>query len=348
MEPHSDLRMSYLSASAGAAIWVVLFVAALLGLSPLGSLESFFLLAPLVVTPLALALAARMLEPAPEPAALGAARVLQPFAALLATISFFFAPGPIAASLTGPWLLVGACAGLGGSLVIVRRDVLDSGLPRACAAAGLLYLPIGAFALALTRAGAAPLGFVEPIVLLTAVHFHFAAFAAPILAGATGRALGASTAPPFGRDGGRPSRAALAAYRTAAGGVVLGPALLASGWVLGLPALKMTAAFLLAASHLLLAAIAGTILPRLASPAARGLLAVAAGSAPVGMLLGAAYAAGEIWEPLSVGLPDMARVHGAANGLGFTLCGLVGWLAALRDAREPVRPRVAEREEVFP
>ena len=43
MEPHSDLRMSYLSASAGAAIWVVLFVAALLGLSPLGSLESFFL-----------------------------------------------------------------------------------------------------------------------------------------------------------------------------------------------------------------------------------------------------------------------------------------------------------------
>src|SRR5262249_41583619 len=130
-------------------------------------------------------------------------------------------------------------------------------------------------------------------------------------------------------------------------GTVIGPALLASGWILGSPTVKVAAALVLAASHLLLAAIAATIVPRLASPIARVLLAGASCAAPVGMFLAAADALGEIWEPVSVSIVDMARVHGAANGLGFTLCGLLGWLVAHAEAPELLQAPLAARKEVL-
>jgi hypothetical protein len=57
----------------------------------------------------------------------------------------------------------------------------------------MLYLPIGGAWLVASRLGIQPLGFGDTIVLLTAVHFHFAGFAAPVLAGLAGRTVAAGT-----------------------------------------------------------------------------------------------------------------------------------------------------------
>src|SRR4030095_7036112 len=55
--------------------------------------------------------------------------------------------------------------------------------------AGLLYLPVAGFWFVVYRLGIQPVGFGETIILLTVVHFHFAGFATPIIAGMTGRLL---------------------------------------------------------------------------------------------------------------------------------------------------------------
>ena len=53
----------------------------------------------------------------------------------------------------------------------------------------VLYLPVAGGWLVIYRLGIQPFAFGEMIVLLTAVHFHFAGFATPIIAGMSGRVL---------------------------------------------------------------------------------------------------------------------------------------------------------------
>jgi hypothetical protein len=56
-----------------------------------------------------------------------------------------------------------------------------------CLHAALVYWPVGCLWLVISRAGVNPLGFSDDIVLLTAVHFHYAGFAALTMLGMTGR-----------------------------------------------------------------------------------------------------------------------------------------------------------------
>jgi hypothetical protein len=51
------------------------------------------------------------------------------------------------------------------------------------------------------------------------------------------------------------------------------------------------------------------------------------------MVLAVAWAAGQHWDVPLLSVPDMVRTHGAANALGFVLCGL---LARRIDPREGV------------
>ena len=77
-----------------------------------------------------------------------------------------------------------------------ERFTLDEGLSRAVQTvfkqmfdAGLVYLAVGGGWTVLAWGGLRPLGFAAPIVLLTAVHFHYAGFALPLLTGLAGRNL---------------------------------------------------------------------------------------------------------------------------------------------------------------
>ena len=200
-------------------------------------------------------------------------------------------------------------------------------LKTACRIVSFMYLPIGCAWLTASRFGLSPMSFQEPIVLLTAVHFHFAGFAAPLLALAAGTAIEKKTFIPR------------RIFNVVAAGILAGPGLLAAGFVIG-PRLKLAMALLVACSEaglsLFFLALARSMRPRLAQM----FVAISALSVLCAMVLAGVWAIGEFPLQPFVHLDEMARFHGTANALGFILCGLVGWtLAACRVACPEGDPR---------
>jgi hypothetical protein len=272
-------------------------------------------LAPVVILPLGLALVPAGEEaPTAYGLASGAVLVAGPCALLAALL----APGPAAAALAAPWLAATLLVGLVGALRLRARGLWP--IRELALDAGMLYLPVGGVWLLASRAGVALLGFREPIVTFTAAHFHYAGFAAPVIAGLLGRALGEGAADRF--------------YRGVAGVVILGIPLVAAGIqfsrLLEFPAAiflslgMLGAAALLARTGLRLA-LAGPTVARFA-----GSLRILGGAALVfSMLLAALFAATgsatrESSEPL-IPYTQMAELHGVANALGFSLLVLLSF-----------------------
>jgi heme/copper-type cytochrome/quinol oxidase subunit 4 len=170
-------------------------------------------------------------------------------------------------------------------------------------------------------AGASRMG-QEPIVLLTAVHFHYAGFAAPLLARSTRIALARS----------RMRTKGAAFLNSIAVGVLVGPGMLAAGLLIG-PRVKLAAALVLALSEVGLALFFLFALRHSGDPRARLLIAVTAGSIVFSVVLSALWAVGEYPLQPFVHLAEMARLHGTANAFGFTLCGLLGWVRATTTMR---------------
>lgn len=276
----------------------------------LGPIEILFLVATVAVVPLALRLVARTGDRAGW--SLGGARWLQPGAAVAVVGSFLTRRGGTAAALAAPWLLLTLIVALHGfgRLRRDRRTAAELAID-----AGCLMLPVGGGWLVLSRLGATPLGFEEPLILLTAVHFHYAAFGTLVLTGMAGRAAGE----------GRLVRATTA-------GAIVAPPLLAAGITLS-PGLDLLAATILVVSLSALAVLTlARIAPRL--PAApRVLLTLSAMSLLAGMALALAYAVGEFTGIGLISLGRMARIHGPLNGLGFVLAGLLGWTLVPRNPR---------------
>ena len=257
-------------------------------------------LALAVVVPLALTLDER----APGPAL---ARLVT-LAGVTGSASFLFDEGAGAAAVAALWLATIA-------VLAVRqlpRAVVGAGpreLPMAIASA---YLVVGGVWFVLSRYGARPLGFGDDIVELTAVHFHYAGFVAPVLSFRLARWL--SEHEP---GSAAPARAAglavLAATPLTAAGITFEPALGAAGALLF--AGGLTTASVLTMRF---------VVPR-AAGAVRALLALSSLSVIVSMLLAVAYAAGQWLGTPAPSLPVMVRTHGALNALGFALAGLAGW-----------------------
>ena len=293
------------NAAVGAAVWLLVAGAALAERGPFWLIEVLFLLAPLVLVPLALA----RLEITGRGLAL-----LQPAAALAAAGAFLLPRGPAAAGLALPWFTFTLLLAGRGLRRLRNPGMADAA--EAAVTAALLYLPVGSVWLLVSRLGLQPLGFEEPIVLLTAVHFHYAGFVALVVTALCARALSPSW----------PRRAAVA-------GVMAGTPLLAAGITLS-PPLELVAAVVLAVSLAGMAcALLARVVPRASSAAAAGLLAVAGASSLVAMGFALAYAWGEFSEKPLVSLAQVARIHGCANALGFGLCGLLGFALDRRSAR---------------
>src|SRR5688500_1583025 len=95
--------------------------------------------------------------------------------AVLASASFFVDSGTVAAAMCVPWLALAMALGLekvGHPRTLVAR--LAFLLPHA-------YLVFGAGWLVISRYGGRPMDFPSVIVELTAVHFHYAGFVAPVI-----------------------------------------------------------------------------------------------------------------------------------------------------------------------
>lgn len=274
----------------------------------------------------------------------------------LGMASFAFPVGALAAALATPWLLATVLVGMLG----LSRLGLERG-PRSLAVlaldVGCLYLPIGGAWYWASRAGISPLGFHEPVVLFTATHFHFAGFAAPVVAGLVGIELGLGSAPADSQKGGpelaEPTSTALRRIHGLSACVVMGGVPLVAVGITVSRALEAPAAMLLGTGMLILASLlALTGLRRLfgpsndpsLDPASRGrlvsfrrrlsgLLFVLSGLSLVGsMMLAIAFtltgSAGRGAEASWIPYATMAAFHGIANAVGFAGCALLGFLVS--------------------
>jgi hypothetical protein len=260
-------------------------------------IDAVLVVALLLVVPLALSLGDRAVRGEAR-AAIAAGGV--------ASFSFLFAEGPAAAGLVVPWAVV--AAGLtwrrAGTLWRERWEPL----PEAVATSFLLA---GAGWLLLSRNGTTLLGFDPVIVELTAVHFHFAGFVAPIVTLQLVRLLK--------RTGSRHLTLAralvfaiLAATPVTAAGITFAPWLGAAGALLFAVALST-------ASVLTMASI------RRRDPGST-LLRVSSLSVLAPLVLAVAYAASSWLGTPAPSLRAMVLSHGLLNAFGFALCGVCGWM----------------------
>lgn len=304
----------------GGVIWLVWAVA----VGPQWT-AVLLLLSPFVLLPLGLRLASTT-ETGPDAPVLRRLARIAPAVAVTAASSFIPGPGPMAAVLSAPWLgftLAVALAGAGR--LLSRRTIADPGI---AADAGLLFVAVGGAWLTLSRAGLNPLGFSDAIVQLTAVHFHYAGFALPIVAGFTARRLRRSVLVPAGVITGVPLTA-------------LG--ITAGGWLEWVAATMMALAGMAVAGQLLRLAVARTVgrdggavdSESGGRAGARWLIAAAGVAllAGMGLALGWAWSIRFGWSFL--GLQSMAATHGSLNALGFGLLGLVGLNLIAADPAGP-------------
>lgn len=267
--------------------------------------EAALLLAAAVLLPLAWPLIVeRRDEDARAAGLLRLARRVRLPAALCLIAAFLLPPGTKAAALSLPWAVFAALCGTAG-LLRLRRDARRSAAEIALDL-GLAYMAGGAAWAVVSRYGLRPMQFEPIIVLLTAVHFHYAGFLLPLLSAAACRA-----APGIWS-------------RFAALGSVAGVPLLAAGFAFS-PPLELAAALLITAASVALAAVQLRLALRGRNPAALWLLTLSAVSLLSGMALAGAYAWGEYSGRRFLDIPSMLPLHGAVNGLGFALCGLLGW-----------------------
>ncbi len=213
--------------------------------------------------------------------------------------------GGLASAWMGLAILVAIVGVSGLSRPEARRD------PRAwTVTVALLYLPVGAGWLVMARMGLSPLGFDPMIVVLTAVHFHFAALVGPVLAA---RAAGVLE--------GRTRRVAIGSGLA----VVAAMPIVAAGLVVS-PGLALVGAVVLAVALLALAAVTLLgVVPALRRRGPKALLAISALSLLLSMPLAVVYAYGQVAGTDPIGLEWMVRLHGFANAHGFAVCGLLAW-----------------------
>jgi hypothetical protein len=305
-------RWEKVSATIGAAIWAGLAWMAGTGRAPLGVIELLLLFAPLVVVPLGLALS-RTVAPLRHVGMESFVRVLQLFAAGLLVASFWVTPGWLAGTLVAPWLILCASVGLAGGLTLLYGR--NQSLAAWAVNIGRIDLAVASGWLLISRWGIRPMGFQEPIVLLTAIHFHYTGFATALLAG---------TLIAFAQQ--RGVRTRLLEWVITL--VIAMPFVVAVGFVWS-STLKLVAVLVLAGSLVILAGMQFWSVKDLSSGMACLFLRLSAVVVIAGMVLAGIYALGDWLKQDWLMIPRMASTHGLLNGLGFVLLGLLGWLVHL-------------------
>ncbi len=341
-----DLVALHRAALLGVALWLLLLAPLLPAvaartLDPLPLLPRLVLLGPLLAVPLGLARALEDELPLAPPFAPYlqwitplVRRALLP-AAALAVVAFHLPPGLAAAGLASPWLIIAGLVSLLGLLRFhARRRELArlETLHRSAVDIGLVYLAVGGAWLFASNLGMRPLGFQEPLITLTASHFHFAGFAAPVITGLVGRELSTLDAGPRAR----------ALYTAAALVIIPGPFIVAVG-ITASPIVEVISACLLASA---LAGVAllmvFTVAPRVRPRLAGLLIALAGLSIIVTMALACLYAWGEYSGRAHIEIPRMIELHGTSNAIGFTALGLLGFTLRRPAGRlAPPRGRAA-------
>jgi len=327
-----EFRIAIVSLS-GAVVWAAIAVFVGLRRAPLGVTELLFLFAVLVVVPLGFELAR-----AENGGSVGThvVTVFQPLAALAVVTSFWQRPGLVGAVLSVPWFVLGVLVAARGVWNFYRnpkRSLADL----AVSVAGVDLAFAGGW-LVVSRAGLCPMGFQEPMVLLTAVHFHYSGFAVATISAAAlreceRRSVGIGVLPAI------------------VWLVLFLPFVLAAGFVIA-PVLRVVGAVGLALSVPALALYLFSIAKTLKLPVARIYLRTGAAAAWIAMGLAGAYAVTDYVGRAFLTMPGMASTHGVLNGIGFVLFSMLAFvmeesaneLAASSDIIEKRSTTVAPRK----
>lgn len=323
---YTPQRLSYAarrSAVAGAISWALLMLITMSDSRETELVHRMVLFAVLVIVQLGFSLVATTPR-ASSSWLFFAAVTLQPLAALSTIISFMFDKGLASALLAAAWLIPCGLAALFGLTRLVSRGLQP--LHEASVDAGLIYLPVAAAWLVVYRLGLQLFGYGEMIILLTVVHFHFAGFAAPIIAGMTGRRLAEnenSTGKLFPiivllLVGAMPLVAAGITFSPWLG--LLGTLVIATGLVL----LALLTVF--------------KVLPVVPSTGVRVLLSIAALSSCVAMVLACLYSYSLVAHIVILRIPTMAMTHGLLNAFGFATCSLLAWSRITQTTPVPNPP----------
>lgn len=238
----------------------------------------------------------------PVPAALGAVSLWLPRGTAATALAACYAAGTLALALSAPRRLLRTRSLAPGEVAVLTALVTPA---------------IAALALVAERHGTRLFGFDLGILSLTVPHFHFAGFAAALVAGLACRA----------RDG--------LATRFGALAVPAGTLLVLAGYFTGEGVELAGAAVLTAGMWCVALTTWRDLRPATPDRAVRTLLAVSAAILVATMLLALSWALGEV-----TGLPHpspawMAATHGVGNALGFALCALLAW-RRLHRAPDPV------------
>jgi hypothetical protein len=219
-------------------------------------------------------------------------------AAALLAISFAGSAGPVAGILAVPWAAVAMITALGRLAFAARRGLTrDRGASIGLDAAAA-FLVVGSVAAVLSRLGVRPFGFGEPVVLLTAVHFHVAGFVLTTVAV---------------RAGDRSS----AARRVAVPLLLAGIPATAFGF-LGADGIGLAGAWLVAAGGIVVGA-AHLELALHSDSSDRWLAAVAGLSLAVTMPLAVGWATASYAGLPFLPIGAMAATHGALSVAGFAI-----------------------------
>lgn len=296
------------SATVGAAAWAGLALSARVGFFRVGSIELLFLFAPLVIVPLGIEVGRGLTR---HSVLLDFARHVQPFGAALAVAAMWLPPGHTAGWLSAGWMLVCSLLALAGLFDLCARLPSDSNrmVPVSLSVARI-DLAVGGAWLVASRLGIHPFEIQEPIGLLTAVHFHFAGFATASIAAAALYFVN------------RSNRSWLTPLVIA---VIIMPFVVALGFMTS-PTFKMGAALLFSFTVAGLAVSLQSMAKRMENALARVLLQVASAAVFAGMVLSATYAISDRFGGDVLTIPQMARLHGVLNAVGFCLPALLAWL----------------------
>jgi len=229
--------------------------------------------------------------------------------------SLFFGPGALAGLLGLPWLMFTGLVALLGVLRFCERG--GGPVHSVAVDAGLVFLVVGGVWTAASRFGVTFLGFDEPWVLLTGIHFHFAGLVLPIVTGEMARCA-------------RSNLGTLASI-----GVMVGVPLVAVGITVGARGLH-TVEFLAALWMVVASVLTATLLLKVGVREDRAvskvLLCTAGLSLLAAMVLVVIYATGVWAQTHWLGIPTMILSHGVLNVFGFTLPALVAlWRGGRHD-----------------
>lgn len=231
-------------------------------------------------------------------------------------ISFFLPTGIVAACAASAWLSFTIAIGLLGLSYL--NAVRFSNASITLISFGMIFLPIGGIWLAASRLGYPLLGFEEPLVSLTASHFHYTGLATTVGVGLAGRVLPGD------------QKLTLIIYRLVCISMVAAVPLVATG-INGHPLIEKIGVAWLSGGLMLFAGLLVQISLMKALPVVpRILTSLAALTIVLSMSLAMCYR----FHFVMLSIPQMLATHGALNAFVFVPLLMLSFLLLRKHGNE--------------